>query len=96
MLFRVQNNLNDRFKLTGAQPSNPEIFRVELVDGEAEQQTHTVAVMLQDDVMPGSLEARLMESLVLSTDNGEQQEVIVPVLIEPRDLRKPGKPRPLE
>lgn len=96
MLFRVQNNFSKPFKLTGSQPSSPEIFRVQLADGEIEQQTHTVAVMLQDDVIPGSIEASLFESLVLSTNDAAQPEVIVPVLIEPRELRKPGKPRPLE
>ncbi len=64
MLFRVQNNHSEQFKFTGAQSSNPEIFRAQLVDGEIEQQIHTVAVMLQDDVIPGSLEASLFESLV--------------------------------
>ncbi len=96
MLFRVQNNLRGRFKLIGAKPSNPAVFRVQLIDGDSTEQVHTVAVMLQDDIVPGSIESSLLESLVILTDNAAQEEVVVPVLIEPRALRRPGKPRPLE
>jgi len=96
MLFRVQDNRGGRFKLTGAKPSNPELFRVELLDGDAEAQVHQVAVMLQDDVLPGALESSVFESLVLSTDDSAQPELTVPIHIEPRELRRPAQPRPLD
>lgn len=96
MLTRVQHNLRGQFKLTAATPSNPELFRAQVVDGDTKQQVHTVAIVLQDDVMPGDLDNRLLESLVLSTDDENQPEITIPVLIEPKALRKPAKPRPLE
>jgi hypothetical protein len=96
MLARVQHNLREQFKVTGATPSNPELFRVQIVDGDTKQQVHTVAVVLQDDVLPGSLANRVLESVVLTTDDQTQPRVIIPVLIEPKELRKPRQPRPLE
>lgn len=97
MLFRVQHNHREKFKLTSATPSNPELFRVQLVDGaDVEQQVHTVAVTLQDDVVPGSLDRPMSERLVLTTDDPVQEEVVVPVVIEPRELRRPAPPRPVE
>lgn len=96
MLARVQHNLRGQFKVTAAVPSNPELFRAQVVDGETKQQVHTIAVVLQDDVMPGDLDSRLLETLVLSTDDANQPELTIPVLIEPKALRKPAKPRPLE
>jgi len=96
MLFRVQHNKRGEFKLTGVKPSNPEIFRAKMVDGDVKQQVHTVAVMLQDEVIPGSLDKSMLETLVVSTDDATQPELTVSVLIEPRTLRKPGKPRPVE
>jgi hypothetical protein len=96
MLCRIQHNLKGKFKVTGVTPSNPEMFRAQVVDGDTKQQFHTVAVMLQDDVLPGSVARRLLESLVITTDDAVQPELRVPVLIEPRALRKPGRPRPVE
>ena len=55
-----------------------------------------MAVMLQDDVLPGSLTNRVLESLVLTTDDANQPQLVIPVLIEPKALRKPAPPRPLE
>ncbi len=95
-LLRIQHNLRGEFKLTSLKPSNPTIFRAEIVDGESKKQVHTVAVMLQDDVTPGSLDGRLLESLVVITDDPERSELTIPVLIEPRVLHKPGRPRPAE
>jgi len=96
MLFRVQNNRRGQFTLTGAKPSNPELFRAEVLDGDAKAQVHSVAVMLQDDVVPGSLGSSVFESLVLTTDDPAQAELTVPVHIEPRELRRPAQPRPLD
>ena len=95
-LFRIQHNLRHEFKITGVKPSNPDVFRVQLVDGDTKQKVHTLAVMLSDEVVPGSLDGRLLESLVVTTDDSKHQELLIPVLIEPRALRKPGKPRPRE
>ena len=95
-LFRIQHNRQGQFKLTGAKASKPELFRAQLVDGDVEAQVHTVAVMLQDDVEAGDLESRVLESLVISTDDPEQAEIELSVLIEPRELRRPGQARPLE
>jgi len=95
-LCRIQHNLRQEFKITGVKPSNPEVFRVQQVDGDITQKVHTVAVMLQDDVAPGSLDGRLLESLVVTTDDSKHPELLIPVLIEPKTLRRPGKPRPVE
>jgi hypothetical protein len=96
MLARIQHNLRGKFKVTGVTPSNPELFRAKIVDGDTAQQVHTVAVILQDDVLPGSLTNRVLETLVLSTDDVTQPKLMIPVLIEPKALRKPAPPRPLE
>lgn len=96
MLTRVQHNLKGQFKVTAVTPSNPELFRAQIVDGDTKQQVHTVAVVLQDDVLPGDITSRVLETLVLSTDDKTQPELTIPVLIEPKALRKPAKPRPLE
>ena len=96
MLARIQHNLRGQFKVTGVTPSNPELFQAKIVDGDIKQQVHTVAVMLQDDVLPGSLTNRVLESLVLTTDDATQPNLMIPVLIEPKALRKPAPPRPLE
>jgi len=96
MLARVQHNLRGEFKVTGLTPSNPGLFQAKIVDGDTKQQVHTVAVMLQDEVLPGSLNNRVLESLVLATDEPSQPQLIIPVLIEPKELRKPAPPRPLE
>jgi len=95
-LFRLQHNRRGRFKLIGAKASNPDVFRVQLVDGDVKQQVHTIAIMLQDEVLPGSLDGRLVESLAISTDDAGQPELTIPVLIEPRALRRPGSSRPLK
>jgi hypothetical protein len=95
-LFRIQHNRQGSFQLTAVEPSNPELFRAEMVDGAVKQQVHTVAVMLQDEVVPGSLDGRRMESIVLATDDEAQPEIVIPVLIEPREMRRPSQPRPLE
>ncbi len=34
MLVRVQHNLRGEFKVTGSQPSSPELFRAQIVDGD--------------------------------------------------------------
>ena len=96
MLARVQHNLRGKFKVTGVTPSNPELFQAKIVDGDTKQQVHTVAVILQDDVLPGSLTNRVLETLVLTTDDAAQPNLMIPVLIEPKALRKPAPPRPLE
>jgi len=96
MLARVQHNLRGKFKVTGVTPSNPGLFEAKIVDGDTKQQVHTVAVVLQDDVLPGSLANRVLESLVLTTDDATQPTLMIPVLIEPKALRKPAPPRPLE
>ncbi len=96
MLARVQHNLKGEFKVTGMTPSNPQLFRATMADGDTKQQVHSVAVMLQDDVLPGSLANRVLESLVLTTDDAAQPQLIIPVLIEPKALRKPAPPRPVE
>jgi len=96
MLIRVQNNRRGQFKLTGVEPSKPELFRAEVLDGDTKAQVHSVAVMLQDDVLPGSIESSLFESLVLKTDDPAEPELTVPVHIEPRALRRPAQPRPLD
>jgi hypothetical protein len=96
MLARIQHNLRGEFKVTGLTPSNPGLFHAKIVDGDTSQQVHTVAVMLQDEVLPGALNNRVLESLVLDTDDATQPQLIIPVLIEPKALRKPAPPRPLE
>jgi len=96
MLARVQHNLRGEFKVTGVAPSNPELFQAKIVNGDTKQQVHTVAVILQDDVLPGSLTNRVLETLVLTTDDAAQPNLMIPVLIEPKALRKPAPPRPLE
>ncbi len=96
MLARVQHNLRGEFRVTGVTPSNPELFKATIVNGDSKQQVHTVAVMLKDDVLPGSLTNRVLESLVLTTDEATQPQILIPVLIEPKALRKPAPPRPLE
>lgn len=93
-LLRVQHNRRRDFKITGARPSDPDLFRVDLVDRGFEQQVHTVAVMLQDDVKPGAIETRKLETLILETNDPEQPEVKVSVLIEPRGMARPGSARP--
>jgi hypothetical protein len=94
MLFRVQNNRQGQFKLTGVKPSNPELFRAEVLDADSKAQVHSVAVMLQDDVLPGSIDSSLFESLALTTDDPAEPELTVPVHIEPRDLRRPAQSQP--
>ncbi len=96
MLARVQHNLRGEFKVTGVTPSNSGLFQATIVNGETRQQVHTVAVMLRDEVLPGSLANRVLESLVLTTDDANQPQLVIPVLIEPKELRKPAPPRPLE
>ena len=96
MLARVQHNLRGEFRVTGVTPSNPELFEAMIVNGDSKQQVHTVAVMLKDDVLPGSLTNRVLESLVLTTDEATQPQIMIPVLIEPKALRKPAPPRPVE
>ncbi|MCU0302831.1 MAG: DUF1573 domain-containing protein [Thermoanaerobaculales bacterium] len=95
-LVRVQHNRREGFRITGIACSKPELLRANLVDGDVEQQVHTVAVMLQDDVMPGALGERLLESLVLTTDDPGRERLEVGVLVEPRELHRPGPPRPIE
>jgi len=95
-MMRVHHNRSDDFKITAAASSKPELFTAELIDGDAEQQVHTVAVMLDENVQAGALRGRAMETLVLTTDDPANPEVEVSVLIEPRGLRRPGAPRPLE
>lgn len=95
-LFRLQHNLRGEFALTGVKPSNPKIFRAEVVDGDAKQQVHAVAVILQDDVTPGSLDRRVLESLTITTDDPRRPEFVVPVLIESKTLNRPGQSRALE
>jgi hypothetical protein len=95
-MMRVHHNRSDEFKITAAEPSKPELFTAELIDGDVDQQVHTVAVILDEDVQAGALQRRAMETLVLTTDDPDNPEVKVSVLIEPRGLRRPGKPRPLE
>ena len=53
-----------------------------------------MAVMLEDGVKPGDLASRLLETLVLTTDDAKQPEVEVAVLIEPKALSRPGRARP--
>lgn len=95
-LFRLMHHLGGEFRLTEVSPSNPKIFRAKVIDGDAKLQTHAVAVMLQDEITPGSLEGRLLESLTITTDDPKRPEFVVPVLIEPKTLRRPGQARPAE
>jgi len=95
-LLKVQHNRRGAFKLTGAIASNPEIFKGQLLDGDRKQQVHSVAVMLLDDVQPGDLGGRLFETLTLTTDDPGHPEIPVSVLIEPRELRRPGQPNPVQ
>jgi hypothetical protein len=95
-LLRVQHNRQKSFRITGIESSKPELLRANLVDGDVEQQVHTVAVMLRDEVMPGAVPERLLESLVLTTDDAGRESLEIGVLIEPRELRRPGPPRPVQ
>jgi hypothetical protein len=95
-LMRVQHNRRGQFKLTGAIASNPEIFKGHLIDGDSKQQVHSVAIMLLDDVQPGDIEGRLFETLTLTTDDPEHPEIAVAVHIEPRELRRPRQPSPVQ
>jgi hypothetical protein len=95
-LFRIQHNRNRKFKVTGLEASNPEVFKAQLVDGEFDQQVHSVAVMLLDEVEPGSITARKMETLVISTSDDSQPELRIPVLIEPRKSRRARPARPTQ
>ena len=95
-LLKIQHNRRGTFKLTGATASKPDLFRAQLIDGDREQQVHSVAIMLQDEVKPGALQSRLFETLTLTTDDSESPEIMVSVHIEPKDLRRPGQPRPVQ
>jgi hypothetical protein len=94
-LFRVQHNRNEKFEVTALTSSNPEIFTAKGVDGDEAQPVHTIAVMLVDGLNPGSFDSRIMASLIVKTDDKQQPEVSVPVIIEPRQARqKTSRPLP--
>jgi hypothetical protein len=94
-LTKIQHNRRGVFKLTGAKASRPGIFKGHLVDGDREQQVHSVAIMLLDEIQPGDLPGRLFETLTLTTDDPEHPEITISVQIEPRELRRPGQPNPV-
>ena len=94
-LLRVVNHRRDSFKLTGFTASAPEIFSAHLTDGDVAAQVHTVAVMLTDDVVPGAIDQRRIETLVVQTDDSAHPEIAIPVMIEPRLPRQARAPRPL-
>ena len=95
-LFRISHNRNGKFKITGLEASNPEVFKAQMIDGESSQQVHSVAVMLVDELESGSINARTMETLVITTDDADQPELRIPVLIEPRQPRMARPPRPTQ
>lgn len=93
-LLRIQHNRSGRFKITGAEPSDPELLKVELLDAETAQQVHTAAIMLQDGVEPGSLSERRFESVTFATDDPDHPKIEVQVQVEPREMRRPGQAAP--
>jgi hypothetical protein len=74
----------------------PEIVKVHLIDGDVEQQVHSLAIMLQDEVKPGDLQGRIFETVTLKTDDPTVPEVSVAVNIEEKQLRRPVPAQPAE
>lgn len=96
MLMRIQHNRRGEFKITDITTSKPELFGARLVGKDVRQQVQTVAVRLDDEVEPGDVANRLLESLVVHTDDPVKPRVEVSVLIEPRTMRRPAQPQPSE
>lgn len=96
MLMRIQHNRQGEFKITGVTSSKPELFGAQLVGEDVRQQVQTVAVRLEDEVQPGDVASRLLENLVVHTDDKVKPRIEVSVLIEPRTMRRPAQSRPSE
>jgi hypothetical protein len=94
-LFRVQHNRRKSFRVTSLTPSAPDLFSAKLVDDNEPNQVHTLAITLADDVLPGAFSGRRMENLTVATDDPEQPELSVMVMVEARQRRSPREPRPL-
>ncbi|MGD8441522.1 MAG: hypothetical protein PVG53_13400 [Holophagae bacterium] len=90
-LARIQHNRGEAFSVTGLEPSDPSLFQAQQIGEAAPQPIHSLSVRLADDVEPGSMSGRQIESLVITTDNQEMKKVVVPVLI---DVRTPRVVRP--
>jgi hypothetical protein len=95
-LLRVQHNRRGQFRITEASASEPEIVKVHLIDGDVEQQVHSLAIMLQDEVEPGDLRGRIYETVTLKTDDPAVPEVSIAVNIQERQLRRPVSAQPAQ
>jgi hypothetical protein len=87
MLGRLQHNRHEDFVVRGARSSAPSLFTVKLVDGEGAKRMHTVAVMFNDEVLPGAFSGRRLENVIVTTDDDRQPEIRIPVLLEARTPR---------
>jgi hypothetical protein len=94
-LLRLQHNRGTGFSVTGLRPSDPSVFRSEVVGTEgAPSSVHTVSIRLADEVLPGAFIGRRMESLVVTTDDASSPEIHIPVMIEARAPREHRRSRP--
>jgi len=96
MLMRIQHNRRGAFKITDIKTSKPDLFGAQLVGENVQQQVQSVAVRINEDVEPGEIPNRLLETLVIHTDDEVKPRIEVSVLIEPRAMRRPAQPRPME
>jgi hypothetical protein len=92
-LARIQHNRGTGFRVTGLQPSDASLFQAQQVGDDTTQPFHSLSVRLADDVEPGSMSGRRIESLVITTDDPKMEKVEVPVLIDARTPRvaRPGQ-----
>ena len=94
-VFRLQHNRQTSFRVTGLEPSAPELFVAQLVGEGDRRPVHSIAVRLADGLEPDAVGGRRMESLELATDDPAQPLVAIPVIVEARRLAAPRPPRPL-
>jgi hypothetical protein len=85
--LRGEHNRGKAFDITKIKPSNPDLFMAVRRDAGGQQQVHQLQVMLVEELVPGTIKNRLIESLVISTDDELIPEISIPVLIEPRQPR---------
>jgi hypothetical protein len=93
-LTRLQHNRGASFTVTGLRPSDPSLFRADLLGEPGSLSIHSVTVRLVDGVEPGAFTGRKVESLVISTDNEQVPELRLPVLVEARAPRVSHQQRP--
>ncbi len=92
-LARLQHNRGASFGVTGLEPSNPALFQAELIGDPAKRSVHSVSIRLAEEVLPGTMAGRRMESLEITTDDEQAPELRVPILIDARVQRVVSRDR---